>query len=93
MLHWQGGADGQGAIFTGDSISVAADPRWVTFMRSYPNYIPLPPGMVRGVVDALAPYGFDRVYGGGWGMTCGPAARRRWSASAERYIRWERDGG
>src|SRR5439155_25126286 len=39
VLHWSEGAGGRGALLTGDSISVVADRRWVTFMRSYPNYI------------------------------------------------------
>lgn len=90
VLHWADGADGKGAILTGDSISVAADTRWVTFMRSYPNYIPLPEVAVRRIVDTLEPYEFEHVYGG-W-MTQdvledGKAVVKR---SAERYIEWTR---
>ena len=40
VLHWQGGADGKGAILTGDIIQVVADRKHVSFMYSYPNYVP-----------------------------------------------------
>src|SRR6185369_15720534 len=58
VLHWADGAEGRGALFTGDSISVAQDARWVTFMRSYPNYIPLPPEAIRRIVAAVEPFEF-----------------------------------
>ena len=40
VLHWPG-ADGKGVLMTGDTIMVVADTRWVTFMYSYSNDIPL----------------------------------------------------
>ncbi|HYM51081.1 MAG TPA: hypothetical protein VET65_11010 [Candidatus Limnocylindrales bacterium] len=91
VLHWAAGAESRGALLTGDTITVAADVRFVTFMRSYPNSIPLPPGMVRQIVRAIEPYRFDRIYGGWWDRVTdqdGPAAIAR---SAERYIRWIED--
>jgi hypothetical protein len=88
VLHWPGGAGGRGALLTGDTITVVADHRFVSFMRSYPNDIPLPPATVRSIVATVAPLRFDRVYGGWWDRTIerdGPAAIRR---SADRYISW-----
>ena len=41
VLHWPGGADERGALLSGDIIQVVADCRYVSFMRSYPNLIPL----------------------------------------------------
>ena len=41
MLHWQDGAGGKGALLTGDIIQVVADRKHVSFMYSYPNYVPL----------------------------------------------------
>ena len=35
-------------------------------MWSYPNYIPLDERDVRGIVEAVRPYTFDRIYGGWW---------------------------
>jgi hypothetical protein len=88
VLHWAAGAGGRGALLTGDSIAVAQDRRWVTFMRSYPNYIPLPEPLVRGIVDAVEPYEFDRLHGGWWEMTVDHDAKEAVRRSAERYIRW-----
>ena len=63
---WSAGADGRGALLSGDIVQVVPDRDWVSFMYSYPNLIPLPPREVeriRGVVETLA---FDRVYGAWW---------------------------
>jgi glyoxylase-like metal-dependent hydrolase (beta-lactamase superfamily II) len=88
VLHWADGAEGRGALLTGDSITVVSDRRFVSFMRSYPNDIPLPAAMVRQIVAAVTPYRFDRIYGGWWDRVVdrdGPAAIQR---SADRYIGW-----
>jgi glyoxylase-like metal-dependent hydrolase (beta-lactamase superfamily II) len=63
VLHWPAGAGGQGAIFVGDEANVCADPRWVSFMHSFPNYIPLGPATAERVAAALRPLAFDRIYG------------------------------
>jgi len=93
VLHWADGADGKGSLFTGDSISVAADRRWVTFMRSYPNYIPLPPDEIRGILAAIEPCEFDRLYGGWFGNDVREGAKEAVWRSAERYIRWSGHAG
>lgn len=85
VLHWADGADGRGVLLSGDTIQVVADARWVTFMYSYPNLIPLDAGTVRRIVAAVEPFPFERVYGafGRNVMQDGRGAVRR---SAERYI-------
>ena len=88
VLHWPQGAGGKGALMTGDTISVVRDRRFVTFMRSYPNQIPLPEPVVRGIVDAVRPYTFDRIYGGWWDSVVRRDAKAAVERSAERYIRW-----
>jgi glyoxylase-like metal-dependent hydrolase (beta-lactamase superfamily II) len=88
VLHWAQGAAGRGALLTGDSIAVAADRNWVTFMRSYPNYIPLPRAALDGIVRALEPYEFDRIHGGWWDLTVAGGAKDAVRRSAERYARW-----
>ncbi len=86
VLHWAGGAEGRGALLSGDILQVVQDRRYVSFMYSYPNLIPLPATVVRRIVDAVAPYPFERLYGAWWGRVvqsdAGVAARR----SADRYI-------
>lgn len=79
--------DGRGDLLVGDSIMPTPATGWVTFLRSYPNGIPLSPALVRRIVDALEPYEFDRMYGlAGRAVLAGAkdAVRR----SAERYIAW-----
>ncbi|MEE9277880.1 MAG: MBL fold metallo-hydrolase, partial [Dehalococcoidia bacterium] len=86
VLHWAHGADGRGALLTGDSITVVPDRRYVSFMYSYPQLIPMPAAGVRAIVETVEPYPFDRIYGGWWGrniLTDAKAAVRR---SADRYI-------
>src|SRR5919199_3979407 len=64
VLHWAGGEAGGGALFTGDTITVVRDRRYVSFMYSYPNLVPLSPSAVMRIVAAVEPYAFDRIYGG-----------------------------
>ena len=86
VLHWAGGADGRGVLMTGDTVMVTPDPRWLSFMRSYPILIPLNGAKVRHIVDVLDPLPFDRIYGGWWDRVCVSEAKARLHASAERYI-------
>jgi hypothetical protein len=86
VLHWAAGAGGKGALFTGDTIMVTPDPRWMSFMRSFPNLIPLNERAVRRIVDAVAPYPFDRLYAGWWDRVADTDAKARVTRSAERYI-------
>ena len=41
VLHWGAALGGKGALMSGDIVMVATDRSWVTFMHSFPNYIPL----------------------------------------------------
>lgn len=86
MLHWPAGADGAGVLLTGDIIQVVSDRRWVSFMYSYPNLIPLPAKKVNEIVTAVSPYNFDRIYGAWWGRVVRNDAKTAVSRSAERYI-------
>ena len=73
---------------------VAQDRRTVSFMYSYPNLIPLDAGAVRRIVDAVAPYEFERIYGGWTGKNVLEAAGQAVRYSARRYLRaiGQRDG-
>lgn len=87
VLHWATGAEGRGALLTGDIIQVVQDRRYVSFMRSYPNLIPLPARAVRQVVGAVQPFAFDRIYGAWWETIVAIDAKGAVQRSAERYIR------
>ena len=63
VLHWAAGLDGAGALFSGDTIQVMADPHWVSFMYSYPNAVPLSAPGVQAIVGAVRPFAFERIYG------------------------------
>ncbi|RSN11098.1 hydrolase [Streptomyces sp. WAC 05977] len=76
-----------GSLLVGDTIVPVAAAGWVSFMRSYPNAIPLSAGLVRRIAERLAPYEFERLYGltGGIVRTGAKDAVLR---SAERYAAW-----
>ena len=86
VLHWADGADGEGALFVGDSITVVPDRRFVSFMTSYPNLIPMSEAKVQAILEAIEPFAFDRIYGGWWGRNVMSGAKDAVRRSAERYI-------
>lgn len=85
VLHWAGGADGAGALLTGDTIFPVAAQGWVSFMYSFPNYLPLSAVEVEGVAEAVRDLAFDRIYGGFNTLRSGAGAAVE--RSAIRYIR------
>ena len=82
-------ADGQGVLLSGDTVAGTPDQRWVSFMRSYPNKLPLSAAVVDRVADRVLQLDFDRLYDNFGGQVLGDAAGsvRR---SADRYIAWVR---
>ncbi|GCE08137.1 MBL fold metallo-hydrolase [Dictyobacter aurantiacus] len=86
VLHWPQGAEGKGALLTGDIITVVADRRWVSFMYSYPNLIPLPAAEVARIRDAIRPYAFDRIYAAWFDTIVPEDAHDAVMRSADRYI-------
>jgi glyoxylase-like metal-dependent hydrolase (beta-lactamase superfamily II) len=88
VAHWAGGEAGRGALLTGDTAAVTADRKFLTFMRSYPNYIPLPAKDVIRIGEILEAYEFDAVYGGWWDSVIATGAREALRLSIERYVRW-----
>jgi glyoxylase-like metal-dependent hydrolase (beta-lactamase superfamily II) len=86
VLHWAAGAEGRGVLMTADSITVVPDTRWVSFMYSYPNLIPLNARAVERIVKAVKPFAFDRIYGGWWDRVVDHDARAAVLRSAERYV-------
>lgn len=86
VLHWRDGADGQGALLSGDIVQVAADNKHVSFMWSYPNMLPLAAVTVQRIGDALEPWKFDRIYGAFDGKTIPSGAKNALRQSVLRYI-------
>ena len=86
VLHWPAGSEGRGALFTGDTIMVAGDRGWVSFMRSYPNMIPLSAAVVDAIAAVVEPLRFDRIYGNpGWEKVITEGAADAIRRSAARY--------
>ena len=90
VVHWAEGADGAGALLTGDTIFVTPGEDRITFVWSAPNRLPLPEQEVRGVLSAVQPYRFDRIYAGWWQQVIRRDARRVLENSARRYIQFLR---
>ena len=63
VLHQEPVADQPGVLYTGDIIQVCADRRYVSFMRSYPNMIPLGRSAIEHIVRAVEPFSFDTLHG------------------------------
>ncbi len=63
VVHWAAGAEGKGVILAGDTIFANPDRTSVSFMRSYPNRIPLSGAVVDRVAKALDVFAYDRLYG------------------------------
>ena len=53
-------------LLSGDIVMVIPDRRFVSFMWSYPNLIPLPAAEVLRIASALEPWRFDRILGAWW---------------------------
>jgi glyoxylase-like metal-dependent hydrolase (beta-lactamase superfamily II) len=86
VLHWADGADGLGALLSGDILMVSEDRRTVSCMYSYPNYIPLDPETVQRVGAAVEPFEFEQIYGGWFGRNVRERAKQAVRYSVRRYV-------
>jgi glyoxylase-like metal-dependent hydrolase (beta-lactamase superfamily II) len=89
VVHWTAGAGGKGVLLVSDTLHVNADRATVTFLRSYPNRIPLSPAVVQRITRAVMQLPFDRLYDN-FGRTVGSGAAAAVRRSAERYCGWVR---
>lgn len=89
VLHWAAGAGGKGVLFSADTIHANPDRKSVTFMRSYPNRIPLSAAVVERVTGTVEEFDFDRLYDN-FGKLIRTDARAVIRRSADRYIGWVR---
>ena len=58
----------------------------MSFVYSAPARLPLAEPGVRGIVEALAPYDFARIYGGWWSPVVRADGKAILEHSAQRYI-------
>jgi hypothetical protein len=86
VLHWAKGAGGRGVLCSADTLTVTVDRKFLSFMRSYPNLIPLSAEQVRRIGTAMAPFAFDAIYGHYFDRVIRADAKRALEASIERYV-------
>ena len=86
VLHWADGASGKGAVFSGDLLQVTADGKFVSFMWSYPNFIPLGARAVTTIADRMRPWRYDRIYGAFWDRVIPADAEQVMAASVARHV-------
>jgi hypothetical protein len=87
VLHDAEGADGKGVLHVGDNLQVCQDRRYVSFMRSYPNYIPLGATAVERIGAAIAPYEFERIHGAFAHRNVRSDGKAAVARSTDRYLR------
>ena len=83
VLHWPSGD----SLLAGDILQVAQERRWVSFMYSFPNYVPLSAATVERIAAAVEPYSFSRIYGAWWDRNVASDAKAAVRRSADRYVR------
>lgn len=87
VAHWAAGADGRGVLLTGDGVFPNPDRKTVSFMRSFPNYIPLSGPVTLRIANHLAELSFDRIYGN-FGNVLPQDAHAAVQFSAARHAAW-----
>ena len=89
VAYWAAGADGRGALLAGDTIFPGPNGKWVTFMRSFTETIPMSAAVVDRVVQKTLERPFDRLYSN-FGGVIDTDARAVVRRSADRYMGWVR---
>ena len=89
VAHWAAGAGGRGVLLSGDTVLANPDRQSVSFMRSYPNRIPLSAAVVERVTQYIERFTFDRLYSN-FDTAISTDARSVVRRSADRHIGWVR---
>lgn len=72
-------------LLSGDIVQVIPDRRFVGFMWSYPNLLPLPAAEVQRIAAALESWSFERILGAWWDRLVPRDGNEVVRRSAERY--------
>lgn len=89
VIHWAAGARGRGVLLSGDTVFANPDRTSVSFMRSYPNRLPLSGPVVERIARTLEGFDFDRLYGN-FDTVIAADARAVVRRSADRHWGWAR---
>ncbi|SEK05544.1 hypothetical protein SAMN05192539_103544 [Paraburkholderia diazotrophica] len=83
VLHWNSGA---GTLLSGDILQVTPDRSHVSFMYSYPNYLPLSGSTVRSMAALLDGFEYESVYGSFRHAEIEADGKAAVASSVQRYI-------
>ncbi|WP_243076642.1 MBL fold metallo-hydrolase [Microbacterium sp. SS28] len=89
VIHWASGAEGKGVLLSSDTIFANPDRTSVSFMRSYPNRLPLSAAVVDRIASHVERFEFDRLYGN-FDNVIPTNAREIVRQSADRHAAWAR---
>jgi len=87
VAEWRAGSGGAGVLFAGDAVFPNPDRRSVSFLRSYPNRLPLSGAVVRRIAGQLDGLHFDRLYNN-FGAVVPADAKAVLRFSADRHAAW-----
>lgn len=89
VAEWATGNDGRGVLLAGDAVFPNPDRKTVSFMRSYPNRLPLSGAVVQRIAAQVETMTFDRLYNN-FGAVVPTDAKAVVRASADRHAAWVR---
>ncbi|WP_454299770.1 MBL fold metallo-hydrolase [Salana multivorans] len=89
VAHWPDGAGGAGVLLAGDTIMANPDRRTVSFMRSYPNRLPLSAGVVARIAADVADLHYRAMWSN-FSNAITDDADTRVQDSARRHVAWVR---
>lgn len=84
---WRGGAEGRGVLLAGDAVFPNPDRSTVSYLRSYPNRLPLSGAVVRRIAAQIEHFPVDRLYNN-FGAVVPADAKAVVRRSAERHAEW-----
>ena len=87
VAEWRTGRSGAGVLLAGDAVTPNPDRRTVSFLRSYPNRLPLSGAVVRRIAGQLDGLHYERLYNN-FGARVPTDAKAVVNASAERHAAW-----
>lgn len=86
VLYYPQGSNGRGAVFGSDTLHVTMDRKFVSFMYSFPNLIPLSEKKVIHIYNVLKNLPFDRIYGGWFDRNIQSGGKEAFEKSVKRYL-------
>jgi len=89
VVEWATGNEGRGVLLAADAIFTNPDRKTVSFMRSYPNRLPLSGNVVQRLAAQVEQLDFDRLYNN-FGAVVPVDAKAVVRYSADRHTAWVR---